>query len=44
MTGHFQRGSRDRSCSLKMAPFDRPYAAIVTVAVSCTIFDFFDDE
>ena len=32
--------------SLKMAPFDRPYAtfywsAIVTVALSCTIFELF---
>ena len=34
------------SRSLKMAPFDRPYAtfywsAIVNIALSCTIFDFF---
>jgi len=40
---------RGRSKSLKMAPFDRPYAtfycsAIVNVALSCTIFDFFDAE
>ena len=32
--------------TLKMAPFDRPYAtfyssAIVNIAVSCTIFEFF---
>ena len=37
---------RDRSRSLKMVPFDRPYAAfywsaIVTIALSCTIFEFF---
>ena len=37
------------SRSLKMAPFDRPYAtfywsAIVTIALSCTIFEFFDVE
>jgi len=36
---------RGRSRSLKMAPFDRPYAtfywlAIVTIALSCTIFIF----
>ena len=36
---------RGRSRSLKMAPFDRPYAtfywsAIVTIALSCTIFEF----
>jgi len=40
---------RTRSSSLKMASFDRPYAtfywlAIVTIAISCTIFDFFDVE
>ena len=40
---------RGRSRSLKMAPFDRPYAtfcwsAIVTIALSCTIFKFFDVE
>jgi len=40
---------RGRSRSLKMAPFDRPYAtlyssAIVNVALSCTIFEFFDVE
>jgi len=39
------RGSR----SLKMAPFDRPYAtfywsAIVNIALSCTIFELFDVE
>jgi len=37
---------RGRSRSLKMAPFDRPYAtfyssAIVSIALSCTIFEFF---
>jgi len=36
-----------RSRSLKMTPFDRPYAtfywsAIVTIALSCTIFEYFD--
>jgi len=40
---------RGRSGSLKMAPFDRPYAtfywsAIVNIALSCTIFEFFDVE
>ena len=38
-----------RSRSLKMAPFDRPHAtfywsAIVNIALSCTIFEFFDVE
>ena len=38
---------RGRSRSLKMAPFDRPYAtyywsAIVNIALSCTIFEFFE--
>jgi len=37
---------RDRSRSLKMALFDIPYAtfywsAIVNIALSCTIFEFF---
>ena len=37
---------RGRSSSLKMAPFDRPYAtfywsAIVNIALSCTILSFF---
>ena len=41
--------ARGRSKSLKMAPFDRPYAtfycsAIVNIALSCTIFEFFDVE
>ena len=40
---------RGRSRSLKMAPFDRPYAtfywlAIANIALSCTIFEFFDVE
>ena len=40
---------RGRSRSLKMAPFDKPYAtfywsAIVNIALSCTIFQFFDVE
>jgi len=38
-----------RSRSLKMAPFDRPYAtfywsAIVNIALSSTIFELFDIE
>jgi len=38
---------RGRSRSLKMAPFDRPYAtfywsATVNIAVSCAIFELFD--
>ena len=41
---------RGRSRSLEMAPFDRPYAtfyqsaAIVNIALSCTIFELFDVE
>jgi len=40
---------RGRSKSLKMAPFDRPYATfnwsvIVNIALSCTVFEFFDVE
>ena len=40
---------RSRSGSLKMAPFDRPYAtfywsAIVNIALSCTAFELFDVE
>jgi len=40
---------RGRSRSLRMPPFDRPYAtfyssAIVNIALSCTIFEFFDVE
>jgi len=40
---------RGRSRSLKMAPFYRPYATfywptIVSIALYCTIFEFFDVE
>ena len=40
---------RGRSRSLKLGPFDRPYAtfywsAIVNIALSCTIFELFDVE
>jgi len=40
---------RGRSTSLKIAPFDRPHATfywstIVTIALSSTIFELFDDE
>ena len=40
---------RARSRSLKIVPFDRPYATfywstIVNIALSCTIFEFFDVE
>jgi len=40
---------RGRSRSLKMVPFDTPYATfywspIVIIALSCTIFEFFDVE
>ena len=40
---------RGRSRSLKVPPFDRPYAtfywsAIVNIALSCTIFELFDVE
>jgi len=40
---------RDRSRSLQMAPFDRPYAtfywsAIVNIALTCIIFELFDVE
>ena len=40
---------RGRSRSLKLARFDRPYATfyssdIVNIALSCTIFEFFDIE
>ena len=44
-------GNQVRGCSmsLRIAPFDRPYAtfyssAIVNIALSCTIFEFFDVE
>ena len=44
-----QNQVKGRSKSLKMAPFDRPYptfywSAIVNIALSCTIFAFFDVE
>ena len=44
-----ETGGRDRSRSLKMAPFDRPYttfywSAIVNIALSYTVFELFDDE
>ena len=40
---------RGRSRSLKMVPFDRQYATfywspIVSIAIFCTIFEFFDVE
>ena len=40
---------RGRSKSLKIAPFERPYVifywlAIVNIALSCIIFEFFDVE
>ena len=40
---------KGRARSLKVAPFDRPYAtfywsAIANIALSCTIFEFFDVE
>jgi len=40
---------RGRSRSLKMAPFDRPYATfywstIVNIALSCTTFELLDVE
>jgi len=40
---------RGRSKSLKMVQFDRPHAtfyllAIANIALSCTIFEFFDVE
>jgi len=41
--------NQGRSRSLKMAPFDRPYAtfywsAVVNIAQCCTIFELFDVE
>jgi len=44
-----ETGSRSRSRSLKMAPFDRSYttfywSAIVNIAVCCTIFKLFGVE
>jgi len=40
---------RGRSRSLKMAPFDRPYATsywstVVNIALSCAVFELFDVE
>ena len=40
---------RGRSRSMKMAPFDRPYATfywstIVNIGLSCTVFELFDVE
>jgi len=40
---------RDCSRSFKMAPFDRPYtsfywSAIITIALSCTVFELFGVE
>jgi len=45
----FETGDMGRSRSLKMAPFDRPYAtfywsAIVNIALFCTVFELFDVE
>jgi len=45
----FENQVRGRSTSLKMALFDRPHAtfywsSIVSIALSCTIFKFFDVE
>jgi len=44
---HLENQVRGRSRSLKMAPLDRPcatfyWSAIVNIALSCTIFEFFD--
>jgi len=44
-----ETGGMGRSRSLKMAPFDRAYttfywSAIVTIALSCTIFELCDAE
>ena len=44
-----EKQAMGRSRSLKMAPFDRPYAtfywsSIVNIALSCTIFELFDVE
>ena len=46
---HLENQVRGRSRSLKMAPFDRTHAtcywsAIVNIALSCAIFEFFDVE
>jgi len=45
----FENQVRGRSRSLKMAPFDRPYATfycsfVVNIALSCTIIELFDVE
>ena len=45
----FENQVRGRSRSLKMVPFDRPYATfywsvIVNIALSCTIFELVDVE
>ena len=41
----FEYHVRGRSRSLKMAPFDRPYATFYWSAIlSCTIFELFDVE
>jgi len=44
---NLENQDRGRSRSLKMAPFDIPYAtfywsAIANIALSCIIFEFFD--
>ena len=44
-----ETGGTGRLWSLKMAPLDRSYttfywSAIVSIAVCCTIFEFFDVE
>jgi len=44
-----ETGDRGRSMWFKMAPIDRSYetfywSAIVSIAVCCTIFNFFDVE
>ena len=45
----FEIWVKGRSRSLKMAQFDRPrttfyWSAIVTIALSCTVFELFDIE
>jgi len=42
----FENQVRDRSRSLKMAPFDATFywSAIVNIALSCAIFELFDVE
>ena len=49
MLGVVENDVRGRSRSIKMAPFDRPYAtfywsAIVNIALSGAIFQLFDIE